>query len=223
MCVNKIKTPNVIGIYGPPGAGKTILLSQLRQTTEIWLEEYDYYEGSEVIDSVVDGGLAAFKKLPHADKQRHRATAVRQIDRGACNNGKSALVAGHFILPSDDLDGGFQEVYTEADLETFTHIVYLKVPAEDICKQRAADMQRKRASFPVEEVNRWQDVEVERLFHLCLDRGIVFATVSGGKETTVQRVADLCSFWNLSEQQNSDLAVCMATLLYRATEEYGRL
>ncbi|KAI6261391.1 hypothetical protein MCOR34_011971, partial [Pyricularia oryzae] len=156
-----------------------------------WLEEYDYYEGSEVIDSVVDGGLAAFKKLPHADKQRHRATAVRQIGRDACNNGKSALVAGHFILPNDDLDGGLQEVYTEADLETFTHIIYLKVPAEDICKQCAADMQRKRALFPVEEVNRWQDVEVERLFHLCLDRGIVFAIVSGGKETTVQRVADL--------------------------------
>ncbi|KAL5925358.1 hypothetical protein ACKVV7_003430 [Pyricularia oryzae] len=218
MCVDKIKTPNIIGIYGLPGAGKTTLLSQLRQTTDILLRGYDFYEGSEVIDSVMDGGLAAFKKLPHADKQRHRATAVRQIGRDACNNGKSALVAGHFILPNDDLDGGLQEVYTEADLETFTHIVYLKVPAEDICKQCAADMQRKRASFPVEEVNRWQDVEVERLFHLCLDRGIVFATVSGGKETTVQRVADLCSFWNLSEQQNSDLAVSMASRMFSTTQ-----
>ncbi|KAL5866349.1 hypothetical protein ACKVWC_011467 [Pyricularia oryzae] len=181
---------------------------------EAWFGEYDYYEGSEVIDSVVDGGLAAFKKLPHGDKQRHRASAVRQIGRDACHNGKSALVTGHFTLPNDGLDGGLQEVYTEADLETFTHIVYLKVPAEDIRKRCAADMQRKRASFPAEEVSKWQDAEVERLFHLCLDRGIVFATVSGEKEKTVQRVADLCSFWNFSEQQNSDLAVSMVSMMF---------
>ncbi|QBZ58493.1 hypothetical protein PoMZ_03446 [Pyricularia oryzae] len=152
------------------------------------VREYDYYEGSEVIDSVVDGGLAAFKKLPHGDNQRHRASAVRQIGRDACHNGKSALVTGHFILPNDGIDGGLQEVYTEADLETFTHIVYLKVPAEDIRKRCAADVQRKRALFPAEEMSKWH----------------------GEKEKTVQRVADLCSFWNFSEQQNSDLAVSMA-------------
>ncbi|KAI6305957.1 hypothetical protein MCOR30_011807 [Pyricularia oryzae] len=72
------------------------------------VQEYDYYEGSEVIDSVVDGGLAAFKKLPHGDKQRHRASAVGQIGRDACHNGKSALVTGHFILPNDGIDGGFK-------------------------------------------------------------------------------------------------------------------
>ncbi|QBZ53577.1 hypothetical protein PoMZ_09265 [Pyricularia oryzae] len=134
ICVNKIKIPNIIGIYGFPGTGKTTLLSQLRQTTETWLEKYDYYKGFKIINSVVDGGLTAFKKLPHIDKQRHRATAVKQIGRDACNNGKSALVAGHFILPNDNLDGGLQKVYIKADLETFTHIIYLKVPAEDICK-----------------------------------------------------------------------------------------
>lgn len=134
------------------------------------VREYDYYEGSEVIDSVVDGGLAAFKKLPHGDKQRHRASAVGQIGRDACHNGKSALVTGHFILPNDGIDGGLQELYTEADLETFTHIVYLKVPAEDIRKRCAADVQRKRALFPAEEMSKWHYAEVERLFHLCLDR-----------------------------------------------------
>ncbi|KAI6305794.1 hypothetical protein MCOR30_011818 [Pyricularia oryzae] len=134
------------------------------------VREYDYYEGSEVIDSVVDGGLAAFKKLPHGDNQRHRASAVRQIGRDACHNGKSALVTGHFILPNDGIDGGLQELYTEADLETFTHIVYLKVPAEDIRKRCAADVQRKRALVPAEEMSKWHYAEVERLFHLCLDR-----------------------------------------------------
>ncbi|KAI6308988.1 hypothetical protein MCOR29_009064 [Pyricularia oryzae] len=134
------------------------------------VRECNYYEGSEVIDSVVDGGLAAFKKLPHGDKQRHRASAVGQIGRDACHNGKSALVTGHFILPNDGIDGGLQELYTEADLETFTHIVYLKVPAEDIRKRCAADVQRKRALFPAEEMSKWHYAEVERLFHLCLDR-----------------------------------------------------
>ncbi|KAI6593508.1 hypothetical protein MCOR06_003749 [Pyricularia oryzae] len=134
------------------------------------VRECNYYKGSEVINSVVDGGLAAFKKLPHGDKQRHRASAVGQIGRDTCHNGKSALVTGHFILPNDGIDGGLQELYTEADLETFTHIVYLKVPAEDIRKRCAANMQRKRALFPAEEMSKWHYAEVEKLFHLCLNR-----------------------------------------------------
>lgn len=104
------------------------------------VQEYDYYKGSEVINSVIDGGLATFKKLPHGNKQRYRVSAVGQIGRDTCYNGKNALVTGHFILPNDGINGGLQKLYTEADLEIFTHIVYLKVPAENIRKRCAANI-----------------------------------------------------------------------------------
>lgn len=213
MTANKATTPNIIGIYGLPGAGKSTLLSQLQLMTETSPVQYDYYEGSKVIDFVVDGGLTAFKKLPHADKQRHRAKAIKQIGNEARHAGKGAFVAGHFMLPLDmsDVDSNMvlAEVYTQADLETFTHIVYLKVAPEVINSQRAADLRRTREVVPVEELEKWQNTEMEKLFDLCIHRGIVFATVIGGEEKTVQRVADLCSFWNLSEDQNLNLAVSM--------------
>ncbi|KAL5903123.1 hypothetical protein ACKVV7_011430 [Pyricularia oryzae] len=210
MPVNKGFTPNIIGIYGLPGAGKTTLLSQLRTIAETSPVHCDFYDGSTVIDSVVDGGLDAFKKMPPTEKQRHRDIAIRYIGNEARRNNKVTLVASHFMLPNGGSDSDLgvpEEVYTEADLDTFTHVVYLKVSPEILYNQRAADRNRKRALKPQTELRSWQDAEVQRLFGLCIDRGIIFATVAGGQESTVQRVAQLVSSWNVSEEQNLDLAL----------------
>ncbi|TLD08144.1 hypothetical protein PspLS_11962 [Pyricularia sp. CBS 133598] len=206
-------TPNIIGIYGLPGAGKTTILSQLRLTGDTSPAHYDYYEGSEVIDSIVDGGLAAFKQLPHADKQRHRATAIRNIGDEARRSSKSAIVAGHFMLPvpsgesDDDLDTELQDVHTDADLATFTHIIYLKADPEAVCRQRARDQKRARKALPAGELRRWQDEEMRGLFELCIVHGIVFAVVVAAEGREVRRIADLCAFWSIGEEGNVDAAL----------------
>ncbi|KAI6352484.1 hypothetical protein MCOR25_009397 [Pyricularia grisea] len=206
-------TPNIIGIYGLPGAGKTTILSHLRLTGETSPAHYDYYEGSEVIDSVVDGGLVAFKQLPHSEKQRHRATAIRHVGEEARRSGKGAIVAGHFMLPvtsgksDDDLSTELQKVYTDADLTTFTHVIYLKAEPEAICRQRAGDEKRARKALPVDELRRWQDAEIKGLFELCIEHGIVFAVVIAAEGRAVRRIAELCAFWSMGEDSNVDAAL----------------
>jgi putative protein kinase ArgK-like GTPase of G3E family len=51
----------VIGIYGIPGSGKTFLVNQFKQRLEN--EPFTFWDGSQVIATVVPGGLGAFHKL----------------------------------------------------------------------------------------------------------------------------------------------------------------
>jgi len=53
--------PVVIGIYGLPGSGKTTLLKALK--AKLGDIEFLYYEGSEVINGLVPGGLELFKSM----------------------------------------------------------------------------------------------------------------------------------------------------------------
>ena len=45
----------VVGLYGVPGSGKSFLLNQLKK--ELGTTYFAFYEGSEVIATVVPGGL----------------------------------------------------------------------------------------------------------------------------------------------------------------------
>ncbi|KAI6368886.1 hypothetical protein MCOR31_005373 [Pyricularia oryzae] len=126
-------SPNIIGIYGLPGAGKTTILSQLRLTGDMSPAYYDYYEGSEVIDSIVDGGLAAFKQLPHAYKQRHRATAIRHV--GDQRRARKAL-------PADEL-GRWQQAEMRGLFELcvdFGIVFAVVVAAEGRTLRRIVDL-----------------------------------------------------------------------------------
>ena len=63
--------------------------------------------------------------------KRNRTKAIKTIKKDWLEIGKFAIVTGHFMLWSE-----FKEfatpVYTEADLNTFTHILYLDTPAKVI-------------------------------------------------------------------------------------------
>ena len=67
----------VIGLYGLPGSGKTYLLNQLKQ--EFGKSNWAFYEGSEMIDSVVPGGLNAFQLMEEQEREHWRRCAMDAI------------------------------------------------------------------------------------------------------------------------------------------------
>ena len=69
-------------------------------------------------------------------------------------------------------------VYTQNDLGTFTHILYLDVPAEVVAQRRLDDAERSRPSVSVSHLRKWQQIEKTQLRHLCRDHSILFSLVS---------------------------------------------
>ena len=116
----------VVGLYGVPGSGKTYLLDQLKE--ELGEENFAFYEGSKMISAVVPGGLNAFQALEEGEKEHWRQLAIDTIGRKCTDNGQVAVVTGHFMFWLEEEKDG-RPVYTPNDLDTFTHILYLDVPA----------------------------------------------------------------------------------------------
>ncbi|KAI1291201.1 uracil phosphoribosyltransferase-domain-containing protein [Xylaria venustula] len=146
--------PVIVGIYGIPGSGKTFLLHQLEQ--ELGPEQFEFYEGSRMIASLVPGGLDRFREM---------------------TDGKVGVVTGHFMFWPEEEDAG-QPVYTLLDLDTYTHILYLDIAAELIAQRRRDDTERTRPSTSVNHLRKWQDTEKTKLRHLCRDHSILFSVLS---------------------------------------------
>ena len=51
----------IVGLYGVPGSGKSILLNQLKE--ELGQKHFAFYKGSKMIATVVPGGLNAFQGI----------------------------------------------------------------------------------------------------------------------------------------------------------------
>ncbi|RMJ15148.1 hypothetical protein CDV36_005155 [Fusarium kuroshium] len=163
--------PIVIGLYGISGSGKSFVMSHLKNT--LYTEYYEFYEGSEVIASLVPGGLEAFQALDEQQKTSWRARAIKKIKKKALRSDKISIVTGHFMFWSEGETAG-QTVYTLSDLYVFTHIIYLKTPAEHIFQYRLDDKLRNRPLASVEHLHKWQEAEVDGLRHLCPQHGILF-------------------------------------------------
>ena len=133
--LNRLKTPEnrsasdhksiIVGLYGVPGSGKTFLLDELKQ--ELGQTRFAFYEGSEMIAIIVPGGLDAFQSMKEQDKARWRQRAINAIGKNCTDSGQVAVVAGHFMFWSEEQEAG-RPVYTQSDLEIFTHILYLDIP-----------------------------------------------------------------------------------------------
>ncbi len=165
----------VVGLYGVPGSGKTFLLNQLKQ--ELGQDHFEFYDGAKMIANLVPGGLDAFHKLEEQEKVHWRQLAIDTIGKECADGGRVAVVAGHFMFWPEEMEAG-QPVYTRNDLDTFTHILYLDVPAELVAQRCLDDKERIRASASINHLRKWQQAEKTQLRHLCYHHGILFSLVS---------------------------------------------
>jgi uracil phosphoribosyltransferase/adenylate kinase/phosphoserine phosphatase len=165
----------VIGLYGIPGSGKTALLNQLRQ--ELGQTHFTFYEGSQMIATVVPGGLDAFQNMEEQEKARWRRRAIDSIGKNAADSGQVAVVAGHFMFWPEEQGVG-RPVYTQNDFETFTHILYLDIPAEVVAQRCQDDTERSRPFTSAGHLRKWQQEEKAQLRDLCRRHGVLFSLLS---------------------------------------------
>ncbi|KAF1994876.1 hypothetical protein P154DRAFT_501204 [Amniculicola lignicola CBS 123094] len=168
--------PTIVGVYGLPGSGKTTLLIKLMLDED--LAHFQFFESSKVLNLVTSsiGGLKAFEKLPEDQKGQHRIAATRYIRDQCTQSGKSGVVAGHYMF-WNGMDEEGQCVWTEEDLHTYTHIIYLDCHADTIYARSMNDNakgKRKRESTSVAHLAKWQEKERSELRRLCREGGILF-------------------------------------------------
>jgi adenylate kinase/phosphoserine phosphatase len=171
----KSKKGVVVGIYGIQGCGKTYLLNQLKQS--LGHEDFSFYDGSQIIASFVPGGFSAFQQLSEEKKACWRSLAISRIGQEASSTGRVVIVAGHFMFWTEEQEVG-QVVCTEADSNTFTHILYLDVPAEDIAQRRSDDKERARPAMSIDHLRKWQQEEKTQLRRFCYQHGILFSILT---------------------------------------------
>ncbi|KAF9769229.1 hypothetical protein IL306_013363 [Fusarium sp. DS 682] len=180
--------PTVIGIYGIPASGKSYMLAALRK--ELGQTEFAFFEGSEVIDSLVPGGLDAFQRLDESEKTKWRAKAINHIKHETATSGRIAIVTGHLMFWSTE-DAAPYAVYTPEDLETFTHIIYMCSITWVIMWRLENDNQRDRSSLTtLTEMNwlDWHSLEVTTLRNLCRQHKILFTKVEHPEVKNVKRL-----------------------------------
>ncbi|KAI8631587.1 uracil phosphoribosyltransferase-domain-containing protein [Xylariaceae sp. FL1651] len=167
--------PVVIGIYGVPASGKTYLVKQLER--ELERDHYEFFDGSQVIASVVPGGLSAFQKLGEQDKAHWRERAIASIRERCARSKRTAIVAGHFMVWSEE-DTALQPVCTAEDLATYTHIFYLDTAEDIIAQRRLDDTKRQRPYMSPDKLINWKNTEKRQLQQLCLEHNILFYIMS---------------------------------------------
>ncbi|KAL2818252.1 uracil phosphoribosyltransferase-domain-containing protein [Aspergillus cavernicola] len=193
--------PRVIGLYGIPGAGKTFLLDQLKE--ELGQELFEYYEGSDVIQSMVPGGLDAFHELAEVTKTHFRQRAIDSIKYKCAQSGKTGIVTGHFMFWSEGAEAGMR-VYTQNDLNTYTHVLYINTPPEVMAQRCMRDSKKDRLSLSLQHLRRWQEAEIEELRGLCRHHNILFSTVY---PNLIDKLSELIlDFQRHSEDYNLSIA-----------------
>ncbi|OBT85363.1 hypothetical protein VE02_05057 [Pseudogymnoascus sp. 03VT05] len=179
-CTLEDFTPNIIGLYGISGAGKSHYLSMLQVHSQLEVSTpFQFFEGSSVINSLIPGGLPAFKELPEEQKVKLREKAICSI-KDECTIGRTnGIVAGHATF-WDKKDDSEITVITPKDLEIYSHILYLKTDPEVIQQHCLSDWERIRDIVPLEHLEKWQKQEENMLRTLCRIHGIHFCAISRG-------------------------------------------
>ncbi|WYZ43568.1 hypothetical protein EsH8_VII_000004 [Colletotrichum jinshuiense] len=176
MAAPKDTRPTVVGLYGVPGCGKSFLLDQLRSKLDH--EHFRFFEGSEVIDGVVPGGLEVFKWSEDEKKHHWRQLAIDAIAQECTRTGRIGVVTGHFLFWPEENSTTYETVCTKGDILVYTHILYLDVPADVVAQRSREDSARGRRVPPVNHIRQWQDTEKAQLRHICLENGILFGLAS---------------------------------------------
>lgn len=130
-----------------------------------------------MIGDLVPGGLEVFRGLDKKQQDQLRIRAIDKIRQEASSSGKTAILAGHFMFWREGEENGVC-VCTQNDLDTYTHILYLDVPAELIAERRKNDHQRNRPAVSIEHLRMWQNSERDMLRMKCYSNGILFLPIS---------------------------------------------
>ena len=151
----------VIGVYGVSGCGKSYALSKAKKHAPEWR----CLDGSELIEVVMrkeglEGGIAAFKKMNRAEKERVRlqATSILGDFQGI------TLVAGHASFLTES---GFDDVFTNGDGAVYDFIVLLETSTQTIVDQRRNDSSRTREDLCTHQIQAWMDHERKVLQGKC--------------------------------------------------------
>ncbi|ROW04544.1 hypothetical protein VMCG_04960 [Cytospora schulzeri] len=73
--------PKIVGIYAIQGCGKSTLIERLKKL--LGETDFAFFEGFDIIASVVQGGLDAFKQMDEATQARQRGLAINQQHFGS--------------------------------------------------------------------------------------------------------------------------------------------
>ena len=192
--------PDIIGIYGISGCGKSYLINQLK--TQLSGDDYVFFEGAEVIADLVKGGLPAFKNLGEAEQQQYRELAINKIRDICRGSGKTGVVAGHYLFPSPSTNS-FNIVGTEKDFEVYTHILYFHPEPQRIANRRKNDTKRQRPLLTTQELERWQSEELRLLRNKCYEKKVLFMTLYDIVTELPHRLKNLIQrLVNYNEQAN---------------------
>lgn len=196
--------PTVVGLYGVPSSGKSFMMNYLKKH-----ESFNYlafYEGLEVIDSLVPGGLEAFKALGEQRKAAWRARAIEKIKKDTLEKDTMAVTTAHFMhWPEEQAVG--QPVYAVNDFHVFTHIIYLNTPAECIFQRHLQEKHRDRPVVSVAHLRKWQEAEMVGLRHVCFQSGILFHVLTDPESLCERAEIVVNYFWDTRTQENNDHSV----------------
>ncbi|KAK5108904.1 hypothetical protein LTR62_007706 [Meristemomyces frigidus] len=200
----------IIGLYGIPGSGKSTFLKQIRGFLNT--ENLTLCGGSKVIEELVPGGLKAFDALTSSRKTRYREQAIIKIQAECVQSGKTVVVAGHLMFWNDARQAAPDPVYTQKDLETYTHILYFDTNPNIIAQRRRDDQGRTRPELSVEHLRKWQDEEKSLLRQLCYENSIIFSCIvdasvpHGLPIDRIRPLAVLQDYWKNCETLNKTVA-----------------
>ncbi|CAI0654847.1 unnamed protein product [Colletotrichum noveboracense] len=211
--------PTIVGLYGVPACGKSFLLRQLK--AYLGEQHYAFYEGSEVIEDIVLGGLHAFKRM-HPDEQYYwRERAITFISRQCRETNRVGVVTGHYSFCDEGESP--KRIFTDADSLCYTHIFYLDVPAKDVARQCLEDTSRSRSSMSVEHIEEWMCYETSMLEDLCLGHGILFGKVSSTPSLLDKVSIRLNDIRQHSEEENLARVIGIVDQMVSSKTSRGKL
>lgn len=200
----KLEKGQVIGIYGVSGSGKTFLLNLLK--SRLKKRHFIFFEGSDLIASTIPGGLEHFQTLGEEEKAHWRRLAIKNAAHEGAADEKTVVIAGHYMFWKEGEDFG-TPVMTQDDLQTYTYILYLEVPATTIVERRQHDIQRNRPQESISHLKRWQETEKTELRRLCYENGIRFSVVADGPELGDQVFRLMCHLDQFTEPDSLRIAL----------------
>lgn len=203
-----VPKPNIIGLYGISGCGKSYLVDKLKAELA---HQFDFYDGSAVLNEVMAyvGGLQALKEMRPNVQNAWRTKAIERIVETSRRTGKPALVTGHFTLWDE---GGIPyNIDTKADWEAYTHIIYLHVDPMVVKQRRSGDVSKTRRDDSVKHLEQWQAQERYELRDLCYQKRVLFTTIvereSTSKGHVIERLKMLLSDFQHSNEKTNLAAI----------------